>query len=294
METKSQKKRPPCRLFLIMARQSATAVIFRRGPSKWTQLIQWNTKTDTLEYGQWFKGRIYEKRCDLSPDGNLLIYFASKFNKKTITDNEYTYAWTAISKPPWLTALALWPKGDCWHGGGLFENNKSVLLNHRPEVVRSHPEHLPPRWMRIVANSEASGEDEPIYSQRLTRDGWEVSQNWQVEYTKSRQGFVTHQPEIRIIRHPKRSLDLLMKRHLNDFKYYEMYEVKDLISGKTINLDNAECARWDHRGRLVFTNGGKLYASYVTEEAELVTNEVAGFNHLEPEEVESPSWAKQW
>ena len=57
--------------------------------------------------GQWFKGRIYEKRCDLSPDGTKLIYFAQKINTRTLNDPKYSYAWTAISRPPYLTALAL-------------------------------------------------------------------------------------------------------------------------------------------------------------------------------------------
>ncbi|MCL4267397.1 MAG: hypothetical protein KJ069_29740 [Anaerolineae bacterium] len=224
----------------------------------------------------------------------MLIYFASKFNRKSVTDTEYTYAWTAISKPPWLTALALWPKGDCWHGGGHLRDNKTVMVNHRPEIMRSRPKHLPPRWMNIVANPEASGEDEPIYSRRLTRDGWRVVQDWQIEYTKSRQGFVTHQPEIRIIQHPDRSLDLSMKRYLNGFRYYEMYALSDRKTGATVNLDNAECAQWDHQGRLAFTGSGKLHVGYLTEGAKLVTKEIADFNHQEPEEVESPSWAKKW
>src|SRR6185295_18250857 len=66
------------RLFVIMARESKTAVIFRRGPSRWVQLIRWYTETDTFEPGQWFHGRIYEERCDLSPNGEHLIYFATK------------------------------------------------------------------------------------------------------------------------------------------------------------------------------------------------------------------------
>ena len=131
----------PARLFLIFARKSPTAVIFRRGPSKWVQLIKWNTDRDTFEPGQWFNGRIYERRSDLSPDGSLLIYFAQKITARSKKDTEYTYAWTAISRPPFLTALALWPKGDCWHGGGLFKNSKVVLLNHKPSVARAHPKH---------------------------------------------------------------------------------------------------------------------------------------------------------
>jgi hypothetical protein len=42
-------------------------------------LIKWHLKSDTFEIGQWFKGRIYERRCDLSPSGELLAYFAAKY-----------------------------------------------------------------------------------------------------------------------------------------------------------------------------------------------------------------------
>ena len=80
------KKLPNCRLFPIFAREKSVCVIFRRGPSKWTQLILWDTETDEITNGQWFKGRIYERRCDLSPDGTKLIYFAQKINSKTIND----------------------------------------------------------------------------------------------------------------------------------------------------------------------------------------------------------------
>ena len=90
------------RLFVILARAAPVGVIFRRGPSKQVQLIKWDTSKDHFEYGQWFKGRIYERACDLSPNGDKLIYLAAKWGKKPIE------TWTAISKPPYLTALVLW------------------------------------------------------------------------------------------------------------------------------------------------------------------------------------------
>jgi hypothetical protein len=61
--TKKGKKRPvPARLFIVFARKTPMAVIFRRGTSKWVQLIKWNTKTDHFEMGHWFNGRICLKR----------------------------------------------------------------------------------------------------------------------------------------------------------------------------------------------------------------------------------------
>ena len=66
------KRSPPARLWVLLARREPVGVIFRRDPAKPVLLIKWNTRTDSFEHGQWFKGRVYERRCDLSPGGDLL------------------------------------------------------------------------------------------------------------------------------------------------------------------------------------------------------------------------------
>lgn len=111
------------RVYALLARDRPRAVIFRRGPSKQVLVLGWRTDNDTFYLGQWLKGRIYERRCDLSPRGQRLVYFAAKFR------GSY-YSWTAVSRPPYLTALALWPKADTWGGGGLFASEDELLLNH--------------------------------------------------------------------------------------------------------------------------------------------------------------------
>ncbi len=117
---------PSPRLSILFARAAPVAVIFRRGPTKQVELVRWDTRDDTFQRGHWFKGRIYDRRSDLSPSGELLVYFASQYNRRTLSARTgYTYAWTALSRVPWLTALALWPKGDCWWGGGLFEAERA-------------------------------------------------------------------------------------------------------------------------------------------------------------------------
>ena len=94
-------------LFVILARNAHDAVIFRRGPSKEVLLIKWDRKKDTFETGQWFKGRIFERRCDLSPSGDLLVYLAAK-HKGPI------HTWTAVSRPPISQLL---PSGRAWERG---------------------------------------------------------------------------------------------------------------------------------------------------------------------------------
>src|ERR1700760_351322 len=98
------------RLFVLLARDAPVGVILRRGPSKQVLMIHWNLKNDTFVHGQWLKARVYERRCDLSPEGDMLLYFAATHRKPYGT-------WSAVSRPPFFTALALWPKGDAWGGG---------------------------------------------------------------------------------------------------------------------------------------------------------------------------------
>ena len=135
----------PCRLFVIPARDAPFAIILRRGPSRWYHLIRWQTERDAFEPGAWFRGRIYEKKCDLSPDGSLLVYFChgGAFREG------YTDSWTAVSRAPWLHALALWPWGTTYGGGGRFLANRRLVL-HVGMPVETHPDH-PARGLEIVA-----------------------------------------------------------------------------------------------------------------------------------------------
>src|SRR2546428_3419426 len=157
----------PCRLSVILAREAPVAVIFRRGPSKLVELIRWHTDTDTFERGQWFKGRIYELLSDLSPDGSLLIYFAAKLQLGGRFDEDHFPAWTAISRPPWLTALALWPTtGVAFHGGGLFIDDTTVWLPPHATPRGAHKDHKP-HGLRIITEPYRH-----IATTRFTRDGW--------------------------------------------------------------------------------------------------------------------------
>ena len=113
------------RVHVLLARAAPYAVIIRRGPAKHVCTVGWDRKNDKFEVGQWFNGRIYENRADLSPDGRHLIYFAANFQLHLPTRG----TWTAISRAPYLKAVSIWGKGDTWFGGGLFLDNTTVLLH---------------------------------------------------------------------------------------------------------------------------------------------------------------------
>jgi hypothetical protein len=280
------KAPPPCRLQILFARRAATAVIFRRGPSQWVQLIKWDTKTDSFEPGQWFHGHVYVGRSDLSPNGSLLIYFASKFNTKTVSDSAYTYAWTAISRPPFLTALALWPKGDCWHGGGLFTTNQDVFLNHRPDASEPHPKH-PPHGVRVRSNPDASGEDDGVVIPRMVRDGWKFVQNLEYDYYGRR----TIHPLIFEKQISKGGTRLRVEKYFDPEEQW----LGSIVTkqGKTFLVGTGTCADIDQQGRLVFGTEGKLFAAKL-KHGKVDLEQLADFNRAKPASLKAPAWATRW
>jgi hypothetical protein len=319
-ERKAGLRQPSARIHVLVARKAPVAVIFRRGSSKWTQVIKWNTDDDTFEYGQWFRGQMYPRRSDLSPDGSLLVYFCAKWSGRRIEEaermldkknagkptydlrlllkrkpkvrDEYTYAWTAVSRPPYLTALALWPKGDCWHGGGLFKSNRLLWLNHKPLVAVPHRDHLPV-GLRVEANPGACGEDDPIYSMRLERDGWKRVQDWKYEWAGLGNGFRTEQPDVLEKAAMKNaSMKLVMRRSISVFKYTESFSVKS--DSSEVELRRAEWVDWDYAGRLVFFRSGRLYAANLSEFPTISETELVDLNPLKPEATVSPEWARRW
>lgn len=161
---------------MISASRSPLAVVFRRGPSQQVASVLWDRSTDQFKMGQWLKGRIYERRCDLSPSGKYMIYFAMNGKWRT----KVTGAWTAISRPPYLKALDLFAKGDCWHGGGLFLSDRSYWLNDgigHDELKRTTRlrQKLDPEWVQGLG--EEFGECRGVYFRRLVRDGWAMEEH---------------------------------------------------------------------------------------------------------------------
>ena len=229
-------------IYAILAREARTAVVFRRGPSKQVLLLKWNTADDTIEEGQWLKGRIYERRCDLSPDGRLLVYFAG--NQKPPYGT-----WTAVSRPPFLTALALWPVGHAWASGGLFEANHRLLLNHvgEPELAEGFET---PKWLRVGKLAVPRGEDGPIWGTRLRRDGWRKAET-----------DVFDRPNPVAPRYTLRMTIYEVGARKGPW-YTIDYAVLDEHARAIVEVES-EWADWDHNGDLLFTDGGKLMRSMV-------------------------------
>jgi hypothetical protein len=228
-------------MYALLARETPTAVVFRRGPSKQVLLLRWNTATDEFEEGQWLRGRIYERRCDLSPDGDLLIYFAAS--------HKPPYgSWTAVSRPPSLTALALWPKGDCWGGGGHFVSRGHIALNHRDRETTLADGFSLPKRITVTPFGKHSGwgEDDPIWSLRLERDGW-------VHAGVARGAIVWEK------RHPLAPERYTLRMAIRDIARPNGPWYRIDHSAGPHELRGTDWADWSHSGDLLFAKGLSLY-----------------------------------
>jgi len=289
----------PVRLYAILARDAPVGVVFRRGPSKSVLLITWNTSNDTFQCGQWLKGRIYERRCDLSPLGNLLLYFAASYRKPY-------FSWSAISRPPFLTALALWPKGDGWGGGGHFLSRTQIALNHRDNEMRLAEHFSVPRWLKVkqFGKRPGWGEDDPVWSERLRRDGWNL-----VAYpTRTADNFgakvwMEFDPPIkwqkRNPKWPKRySLEMLIRGlKERDGPWYLTEHSVMGNDGEMDRIGRSDWADWSQSGDLLFAMDGCLYrVACVGGVLGPLENaaKIADFSALQFEAREAPDEARRW
>jgi hypothetical protein len=247
------------RLSVLLARASDRAVIFRRGPSKRVLLIRWHRMDDSFYFGQWFKGRIYEHRCDLSPDGERLLYFAASYKPPH-------FSWTAISRPPFLTALALWPKGDCWGGGGAFVTKHRVRLNHRDGEMKLAGSSRLPKAMVVEPFGKHSGwgEDSPIHEALLSRDGWQLTNEGKaVEHKFSAPLWYSFSPPQvwskpnpvvpRLILHSS-----LLGIGMREGPWHVLSHGVTLGARTVVDIGKSDWADWDRNGDLLFGLNGRL------------------------------------
>lgn len=291
----------PCRLSVILARNAPRALILRRGPSRWVQTILWHTNGDTFDYGQWFHGRIYECRSDLSPDGDLFIYCALKINRHALQDASYTFAWTAISRPPFLTALALWPHGNTYHGGGMFLDRHTVQVDRDPHHMEHHPKH-PPSGLNVVMPCATSVLQRPAFAR--PDDARERLNDWTLWEVGSRgvyrrgSGWTERKSTVWQKAHPSRHFQLVRvvtgdNTDLPKNSDALQYIVEDTAGGTRRPLIGVSWADWDQKGRLTYAREGCLYATSDNHPERDVTM-LADFNAQRPYELVAPEWARRW
>ena len=256
-----------CWMFVLLARDAKVGVILRRGPTRWWHVTRWDTRTDQFEKGQWFHGRIYPDQCDLSPDGKLFVYFAGKWRARA-RDLGYGDVWTAVSRPPYLTALALWPDTSTYGGGGIFFDNQSVQVGW--PGLHHHPDH-PPGPLLV---NPALVPPPPCW-----QEGWLPVP------------FVTPVGQYRKPCGPLAlGRDLPVHRASRARIIYYLYR----SARGPIAQFESHWADWDHRGRLVAAVGGRILTARLTKDDHLRWRQLVDLHPEKPTRLEAPAWAQRW
>jgi hypothetical protein len=268
------------RVHVLLARNSPKAVVFRRGPSRHTAVIGWDRQTDKFKVGQWLYGRIYERRSDLSPDGRHLIYFAMNGRWESAVKG----SWTAISRAPFLRALTLYAKGDCWHGGGLFQAKREYWLNDG----QGHELQLDNARLRRSTtypwHESYGGECPGIYFIRLQRDGWILASVVQdgtgddiVVFEKRVNGHWT----LRKLAHAT------VNHPIGRGVYFDTHQLYNTRTEQTITYESWEWAEVDGK-RLVWAADGKLHAGRLGANGLTTISLLQDFNSMKFETLVAP------
>jgi hypothetical protein len=132
---------------VMLARDVPAGVVFyrRSGRTTYCLSLDYSRKgrgyRDSLAKGSRFYGRLFPERCDLSPDGRLMVYFAMRGQMTGGQSDPST--WTAVSEPPWLRAHWFFPNGSTWGGGGVFlPGNRLVVFEQvDPHMTEGRAQH---------------------------------------------------------------------------------------------------------------------------------------------------------
>lgn len=266
----------PARIHVLLARESSTAVVIRRGPAHRTAFIGWDRCTDQFSVGQWLNGRIYERRSDLSPDGRHLIYFALNGKWADATQG----SWTAVSRAPYLKALSLFALGHTWAGGGLFLSDDTYWL---ADIQGSgHQTVHDDSGLTRSTDSLCSTGD--FYQFRLQRDGWRLTGVIGKDSVPTQLNF--EKPLTPNILLQKRSVQH-GGRVVGRGQAYDEHQLMNRATGETLDCPDWEWAEVDG-GRLVWAQGGKLFAGRVPRLQPEGVKLLADFNLLRYHRLRAP------
>jgi hypothetical protein len=265
------------RLHVLLAAHAPVGLIIRRGPSKSVATIRWDRRRDEFQLGQWLRGRIYERRSDLSPDGKHFLYFAMNGKWKS----EARGSWTAVSRAPYLKALAIFPKGDCWGGGGLWTGNSTYWLDGTHSALRD---------TQVVQRDTSSqpyvshGECRGLYYDRLRRDGWTFAEHIQVN--KRDEKYIFEKPAdkgwtLRKIAHSQ------FGAAAGKGCEWDEHEFIHRESEAALPFPNWEWADLDGK-RVVWAAEGKLYGAGVTKTGLAEGTELLDCNPMTFAPIEAP------
>ena len=205
----------------------------------------------SYEPGSWARATIYPQRCDVSPDGRWLVYFALKPSAEW----ELGPAYIAISRLPWLTALAAWGIGSTWTRGMQFLEDPSVWQVDEPHVgglgaVRGRFGLRLSNAHSFAVERRRGWTETADTPPRAPDDAWDERRGDRIVLEKMRPG--SNGSERLTVRGTYAAI-----RELHGIRTDIRYDLHR--ADGSIHLEGVQWADWDPRGRLlVATEEGRL------------------------------------
>ena len=270
----------PARLHVLLAREAPIGLVIRRGPSRQVCTLLWDRRTDRFTLGQWFKGRIYERRCDLSPDGKHFIYFAMDGKWQSLSKG----SWSAISRAPYMKASAFFPKGDSWQGGGLFLDNFRYWLNGDGCHLQGRDSTRLYRDQAYRPAGGRGGECLGVYYPRLLRDGWMLTDCLSAGSTDQCDIFEKPLGNGCILR---KYVHAQIGSPPGKGCYWDEHELVRPQTNLCLKQPHWDWADLDG-SRLVWTEGGRLWTASLTDSSLAEPRQLHDFNHMTFERRTAP------
>ncbi len=236
----------------FIAEKNVIVFIYRKS-SKVHYLVcmKYNKSKETFILGSRFYGKLYPEKCDISPDGRYFLYFAMRGTSQEKYKKEM-YCWTAICRPPNITAQFILEHNDTWFGGGRFIDERKLFINSGYEKI----------------NTKKFGQ----YS--IVTEGscgnWEIGKGWKL--TETQKSDLKYYNYVVPKYWEKSKGKITIKRKL---EYDELYSKRGrfdmysytIIDNKTQNeipLANCTWIDFDNFGRIITGQGSKIviYKNY--------------------------------
>ena len=197
-------------------------------------------------------------------------------------------SWTAISRTPYLKALALWPWGDCWNGGGLFlSDSRFWLNNHWYNEASDTIGGLGKKLVQEPGNpfeENYGGECPGVYYHRLQRDGWKLLRHESPSADERIVIFEKPLPKGWVL---EKSAHASINHTPGRGCYYDTHRLLHRESGTIVDHPEWEWAELD-RKRLVWVSKGVLHAAKIHGKGLGDVKVLHDFNDMEFEAIPAP------
>lgn len=271
------------RIYCITDPESRVAVVMEKRPRQWWRLGRWDLVSGLYEEGAWFCGLLYPQRCDLSPGGLWFSYFAFKPNSDWPAGESYD----AISRMPWLQALAAWREIGTYSRGYHFVEECKVWDIGDATVGDVNP----------CRESFGMRRTEPEQFSVARRRGWKES-----ESTPPRSSSDVWDDLRKVTMEKPSPVDdrailsvngrFQAERGLPDVWPPDLSAYVHTRKGRATILTGVQWADWTFEGHLAqATEDGRLLI-WDTRRKRAISETSLGFDQPKPKQA--PDWAGQW